>query len=96
MTVRHMREKLWNLSYRFSSFLDCRKECVHGHLGVILVEFGEESGFQVEPGIDGVRRETPEPIQSYPLYGANEQYSHDSIITYYITDLRSKILNVLI
>jgi len=28
---------------------------VHGHLGIILVELGEESSFQVKSGIDGVR-----------------------------------------
>ena len=40
---------------------------MHSHLGVILVESEEESGFQVELGIDGVRGETPEPIKGYPL-----------------------------
>jgi len=36
---------------------------IHGHLSIILVESGEESGFQVEPGINGVHRKTPEPIK---------------------------------
>ena len=53
-------------------------------LGINLIESGEESGFQVEPGINGVHRETLEPIR---LEGANEQSGHDSIITYYITGL---------
>jgi len=93
---RKVAESLYVILYRFSSFLNCRKECVHGHLGIVLIELGEESGFQVEPGIDGVRGETPEPIKGYPLEGANEQSGHDSIITYYITDLRSEVVNVLI
>ena len=93
----HMRERLRSLyviPYKVSSFLDCRKECVHGHLGIILIESGEESGFQVESGIDGVRGETPKPIKGYPLEGANEQSDLDSIITYYITGLRSEVVNV--
>jgi len=93
---RKVAKPLYVIPYRFSSFLECRKECVHGHLGIILVESGKESGFQVDPGIDGVRGETPEPIKGYPLKGANEQPNHDSIITYYITGLRSEVVNILI
>ena len=62
----------------------------------LIVESGEESGFQVEPGIDGVRRETSEPIKGYPLEGANEQSGYDSIIVYNVTSLRPKVVDVLI
>ena len=93
---RKVAESLYVIPHKFSSFLDCRKECVHGHLSIILVESREKSGFQVEPRIDGVRGETLEPIKGYPLEGANEQSGHDSIITYYVTGLRSEVVNVLI
>jgi len=93
---RKVVESLYAIPYKFSSFLDRRKEFAHGHLGIILVESGEESGFQVEPRIDRVRRETPEPIKGYPLECANEQSGHDTIITYYITGWRLEVVNVLI
>ena len=66
------------------------------HLGIILVESGEESGFQVKTGIDGVHGKTPKPIKGYPLQSTNEKSGHDSIITYYITGLQSEVVNVLI
>ena len=87
---RKIVKSLYVIQYIFSSFLNCRKECVHGHLGIILIESREESGFQVEPGINGVREKTPEPIKGYFLQSANEQSGYDSIITYYITDYDQK------
>jgi len=78
------------------SFLSGREEFIHGHVGIILVKSREESSFQVEPYVDGVRGETPEPIKGYPLERANEQPCHGNIVTYYITGLRPKIVDVLI
>ena len=64
---RKVAELLYVIPYRFSSFLDCRKERAHGHLSIILIESTEELGL-----IDGVHGETPEPIKGYPLKGAYE------------------------
>jgi len=65
-------EPLNVLPYGFSSFLDCREKLVHGHLSVILVDFREKLGFQVNPKIDGAVGKAPEPIKGYPLKGADE------------------------
>ena len=43
-------------------------------------------GFQVHPRIDGVHRETPEPVKGYPLESANEQACQDRIITRFETE----------
>ena len=69
---------------------------VHGHLGVILMESKEKSGFQVNPRIDGVRRETPKLVKSYTLESADEQSNHDGIIVCYITGLRPKVIDMLV
>ena len=71
---------LYIVPYGLPSFLDSKKEFVHGHLGIIFIKSGEELGFQVESFFAGVRGETPEPIKGYPLEGANEQSGHDSIL----------------
>ena len=43
---RKVVEPLYVIPYRFSSFLDCREEFVHGHRGIIFVKSGEELGFR--------------------------------------------------
>ena len=52
---RKIAESLYIILYRFSSFLDCQKECVYGYFGIILIESGEELVFYVEPGIEKLR-----------------------------------------
>ena len=91
-----MAEPLSVLSHGFSSFLNRREELVHGHLGVILVESREESGFQVNTRINGVRRKAPKPAKNYLLESSDEQSSHDGIIVHYITNLRPEVIDVLV
>ena len=64
--VEKVAKPLYIVPYGLSSFLDSRKEFVHGHLSIIFVKSGEEPGFQVEPCFDGVCRKTPEPIKATP------------------------------
>ena len=73
-----------------------REELVHGHLDVVLVESREEQSFQVNPRINGVRRETPKLVKGYPFENVDEQSSHDGIIVYYITGLRLEVIDVLV
>ena len=56
----------------------------------------EEPSFQVKPSIDGTHKKAPKPVKNYPLEGANEQPSHNSIIIYYIANLRLKVTDMLI
>ena len=69
---RKVAEPLYIIPDRFSSFLDLREELVQGNLSVILVESREESGFQINPIIDGDAWKASEPVKGYPLEGADE------------------------
>jgi len=71
MLARHMREREKEITkslnvfpHRFSSILNYRKEFIHGHLSVILIESRKESSFQVNSRIDRVVGEASKPIKS--------------------------------
>jgi len=53
------------ISYGFSSFLVSGKEFTHDYLGIILIELGEEPGFQVNPRVNRAVRKTPKPVKGY-------------------------------
>ena len=58
---------IYVIPYRFSSLLDRQEKFVHGNFGLILVELREEPSFQVNLGINGVIRKTPELVKATPL-----------------------------
>ena len=73
-----------------------REEFVHGYLSVILIKTRKKSSFQVDPRIDRAWRKASEPVECYPLEGANEQSDHNSIIVYNVTGLRPEVVDVLV
>ena len=93
---RQVFEPLNIVTDRFALPLYSREEFVHGYLSVILVKTKKESSFQVDLRIDRARRKASEPVECYPLQGANEQSGYNCVIVYNNTGLRSEVVDVLI
>ena len=93
---RQVSELLNVVTNRLALLLYGREEFVHGYLSVILIKTRKKLSFQVDLRIDRARRKASEPVECYPLQGANEQSGHDSIIVYDITGLRPEVVDVLV